>query len=231
MRNLDQKAVTQLQEFLSRLLGKPVHLTITDNSLSMLHVRPSGGAYFLRLHHMFLRADSKVLDSLARYIRSPNKRAPIGLRDFVAANSDKIRKPTPRPQRTLLRHQGRYFNLKTIFDEVNSEYFDNKIDCLITWGVNRKVRNQNSIRLATYSEKTATIRVHTALDKSYVPKYVVTGIVYHEMLHHNLGVESHNGRKVAHSKTFRHMESRYRYHDELQAWKKKNLQRLLGKRG
>jgi hypothetical protein len=62
-----------------------------------------------------------------------------------------------------------------------------------------------------------------------VPRYVVEGIVYHEMLHHHLGVERRNGRRIAHSEAFRRMESRYRHHHRLLGWKKKNLQRLLGR--
>jgi hypothetical protein len=81
-----------------------------------------------------------------------------------------------------VRSKGRFFDLNTLFDQVNGEYFANEIDCPITWGANRRVRNQNSIKLASYSDRTKTIRVSPALDKSYVPKYVIMGIVYHEML-------------------------------------------------
>jgi hypothetical protein len=95
-----------------------------------------------------------------------------------------------------VRSKGRFFDLNALFDQVNREYFANEIDCPITWGANRRVRNQNSIKLASYSDRTKTIRVHPALDKSYVPKYVIMGIVYHEMLHHHLGVEHRNGRKT-----------------------------------
>ena len=99
----------------------------------------------------------------------------------------------------------------------------------ITWGANRRVRNQNSIKLASYSDRTNTIRVHPALDKSYVPKYVIMGMVYHEMLHHHLGIEHHNGRTIAHTRRFRQLEARYRHYHRLQAWKEKNLNILLGR--
>jgi predicted SprT family Zn-dependent metalloprotease len=178
---------------------------------------------------MFLKADADILTSLAHFIKGRRKNAPSVLRDFVRANSTEIRNSTPRSRKTVLRQRGRFFDLKTLFDEVNSEYFDKKIDCLITWGANRQVQNQNSIKLGSYSERTKTIRVNPALDRSYVERYVIKGIIYHEMLHHYLGVEIHNGRKIAHSKTFRRLESRYRYHDRLQAWKEKNLHRLLGR--
>jgi hypothetical protein len=229
MDKLNPQAAQQLQALIAHLLDKPVDLTITDNTHSMIYIRPSRSSYNVRLHHMFLKANEQVLSSLANYVRSRSRKAPSVLRDFIAANGDKIRTGFPKPRRGLLRHLGKYFNLKEIFLQVNRDYFDNKVDCLITWGARRRVRQQNSIRLGSYSERTKTIRVNPALDRSYVPKYVIVGVVHHEMLHHFLGVESRNGRKIAHSKAFRQMESRYYHHHRLQVWKKKNLHRLLGR--
>ena len=61
MEKFNRKDVTNLQEKLSRLVKKPVHLTITDNTHSMIHIRPSNSGYKVRLHHMFLEADTGVL--------------------------------------------------------------------------------------------------------------------------------------------------------------------------
>ena len=229
MHELKDNAALQLQDSISRLVNRPVHLTITDNTHSMLHVRHSSAGYRLRLHHMFLGADSKVLKSLARFIKGPSRKPPPSLRQFVKTSSHKIGKTSPETRRIKLRSAGRFFDLKELFDQVNREYFANEIDCPITWGANRRVRNQNSIKLASYSDRTKTIRVHPALDKRYVPRSVIMGIVYHEMLHHHLGVEHHNGRKIAHTRRFRQLEARYRHYHRLKAWKEKNLHRLLGR--
>jgi hypothetical protein len=229
MEKFNRKDHTHLQQNLSRLLTKPVHLTITDNTRSMIHIRPSGSGYKVRLHHMFFEAETEVLSSLARFVKSRNRKAPSVLRNFVANNSDKIKQSPRKSRQALVRSKGRFFDLNALFDQVNSEYFENQLDCPITWGANRRVRKQNSIKLASYSDSTKTIRVHPALDKSYVPKYVIMGIVYHEMLHHHLGVEHRNGRKMAHTNRFRQLEQRYRYYHKLQAWKERNLHRLLGR--
>ena len=229
MEKFNRKDVTNLQEKLSRLVKKPVHLTITDNTHSMIHIRPSNSGYKVRLHHMFLEADTGVLNSLARFVKSRNRKAPSVLRSFVNVNSHKIKQSPRKSRQTIVRSKGRFFDLKSLFDQVNREYFKNEIDCSITWGANRRVRNQNSIKLASYSDRTKTIRVHPALDKSYVPKYVIIGIVYHEMLHHHLGVEHRHGRKIVHTRRFRQLEAQYRHYEKLQAWKNKNLHRLLGR--
>ena len=227
--NLDLKALSDLEKSLFRLVKRPIHLTITDNIHSMIHISPSNSGYRVRLHHMFLEADANVLRSLAYYINGRDKKAPSPLRVFVASNHNKIRKAPAKPRRTILRHNGLHFNLKELFEQVNQEYFTNKVDCQITWGARRLVRQQNSIKLASYSDRTKIIRINPALDRSYVPQYVVTGIIYHEMLHHYLGVECRNGRKMAHTKRFRQFEERFRHYHNLQAWKEKNLHRLLGR--
>ena len=225
----NHKAASKLKDSISRLVDKPVHLTITDNTSSMLTVKASNSGYHMRLHHMFLEADTPVLKSLARFITSRNRKPPSALKEFVNANSYKIREAVPRTRRNVLCSAGRYFDLKHLFDQVNREYFNNEVDCSITWGARRRVRGQNSIKLASYSETTRTIRVNPVLDKGYVPKYVIEGIIHHEMLHHYLGVEIHNGRKIAHSRTFRQLESRYQHYTRLKAWKEKNVHRLLGR--
>lgn len=178
---------------------------------------------------MFLEADAEVLKALAHYISGRNKKAPPALRDFVASKHNKIRKAPTKPRRTILRHHGRHFNVKKLFDQVNEEYFANKVACHITWGARRLVRRQNSIKLASYSDRRKIIRINPVLDRSYVPEYVLTGIIYHEMLHHHLGVESLKGRKMAHTKRFRRFEERFRHYHALQTWKEKNLHRLLGR--
>ena len=229
VKNFDLKGLLDLEKSLLRLVKRPIRLTITDNTHSMIHIRPSNSGYSVRLHHMFLEADQEVLGSLACFINGRAKKAPRLLRDFVASNHSKIRKTPAKYRKTVIRHNGRYFNLKELFDQVNQEYFANKIDCHISWGARRVVRKQNSIKLASYSDRTKIIRINPVLDEGYVPEYVVTGIIYHEMLHHYLGVRSRNGREVAHTKRFRQLEQRFRYYADLQAWKEKNLHRLLGR--
>jgi predicted SprT family Zn-dependent metalloprotease len=212
------------------MLAEPVQLTITDNTRSLITVKTGAGGYTVRLHHMFLDADDEVLRALTQYIRSRNTRTPAVLKQFVRANEDKIRKTPPRPRRTVLRPVGRCYDLRALFDEVNHEYFDGKLHCAITWGANRRVRRRKSVRLGAYSEETRTIHINPVLDSTSVPRFVVKGIIYHEMLHHSLGAARANGRRIAHSRAFRELESRFRHYDRVHAWVESNRRRLLGAR-
>jgi hypothetical protein len=219
----------ELQEIIARLVARPVAVTITDNSHAMITVRWSNPGYKVRLHHMFLEADPPVLKALAGFIGKRSRRPSSILRDFVTTHAEKIKRVPARTRRTAVRTVGRHFDLREIFALVNREYFDGQVDCRISWGTRTRVRPRCSIRLGTYSEQTKTIRVNTRLDRSSVPRYVVEGIVYHEMLHHLLGTTPVKGRKVAHSPAFRRLEARYLHHTRVQAWIKAHRDRLLGR--
>ena len=118
MEKFNRKTVAHLQENLSRLVKKSLHLTITDNTGSMIHIRPFGGGYRVRLHHMFLAADSEVLNSLARFVNSRKRKAPSLLRSFVAANSDKIKQSPLKSRQTVVRPKGRVFDLNALLGEL-----------------------------------------------------------------------------------------------------------------
>jgi predicted metal-dependent hydrolase len=219
----------ELQEIIARLVARPVAVTITDNSHAMIMVRWSNPGYTVRLHHMFLEANPQVLKALAGFIGKRSRRPSSILRDFVTAHAEKIKRAPARMRRTAVRTAGRYFDLREIFALVNREYFNGQVDCRISWGTRTRVRPRCSIRLGTYSEQTKTIRVNPHLDQSFVPRYVLEGIVYHEMLHQLLGTIPVKGRKVAHSAAFRRLEARYPYHGQVQAWIKTHRDRLLGR--
>ena len=219
----------ELQEIIARTVGKPVEVTITDNSHAMITVRWSNPGYRVRLHHMFLEAGAPVLKALAGFIGKRSRRPSPILREFVTAQAEKIRKAPAKTRRTAVRTAGRCFDLREIFAGVNREYFNGQVDCRITWGTRTRARPRQSIRLGTYSEQTKTIRVNPHLDQSFVPPYVIEGIVYHEMLHHIVGTTPVKGRKMAHSPAFRRLEARYPYHSRVQAWIKTHRDRLLGR--
>lgn len=222
-------SAAELQESLSCLVAKPVHLTITDNSHSMISVQGSDRGYRVRLHHMFLGADDTVLKALAAFIASPGQKAPVTLKKFVDNHAAKIKTPASRPRRPAPRPAGGHFNLEEILKYLNREYFQGQINCSISWGRQRKARPRRTIRLGSYSEQTRTIYINPVLDREYVPAYVISGVVYHEMLHNFLGTESRNGRNISHSQEFRRLESRFADHYRMQKWIDKNRERLLGK--
>ena len=219
----------KIQATLKCLLKASISLIITDNTRSIISVKKRNHAYNVRLHHMFLDADESVLVSLSGYISGHSNHINKTLRNFIKEHEQKIRKPSEsqKPRGTRIMPQGSYFDLQASFERLNQNYFEGRVDCPITWGNRRKWSGQQSIRLGSYSPKSEIIRISRALDRSFVPGYVVDDIVYHEMLHHHLGIKKRNGRRSHHHEIFKKMEKRFPHTDRAQLWIRKNLQRLL----
>jgi predicted SprT family Zn-dependent metalloprotease len=178
---------------------------------------------------MFLDAPEPVVSSLAGYISGRLRGVRKKLRAFISDNECKIRRRhEPRsPRKITITTQGRHFDLRDSFQKLNRKYFEGCTGCAITWGNRRKRGRQKTVRLGSYSPETGVIRINRILDRPYVPKYVLEDIIYHEMLHHHLGIEKRNGRRFHHHETFKELEKKFPHSDRAQLWIKKNLHRLL----
>jgi hypothetical protein len=71
------------------------------------------------------------------------------------------------------------------------------------------------------------IRIHPALDQSWVPRYFVEYIVYHEMLHHVIPMPERNGRRQLHTPEFRARERAFAHFERALAWERRHVHRLL----
>src|SRR5437868_1276317 len=81
-------------------------------------------------------------------------------------------------------HEGLHFDLKEIFDRINSEYFSSRMHGYrIIWGRKRKSPPKTTFVFASIQEEDRLIRVHPLLDASFVPVWFMEYVVYHEMLH------------------------------------------------
>ena len=228
--NLSAPPKNTLEERLEHLLKRPLSLTLTDNARSMISVRRSLPGYMVRLHHMFLEADESVLRSLAQYIsgRNPN-RVTRALRAYIKANQAKIKRPS-RPselRQPNIMPKGRHYHLQEAFERLNREYFQDRIACRITWGYRRKRPGRRTIRLGSYCRKRKIIRINPILDNAVVPVYVIEHIVYHEMLHHCLGVRKKNGRRIFHDRIFKKREQDFAQRSKARVWLKRHLPTLL----
>ena len=211
------------------LLKSPVSITITNNTRSIISVKRKDKAYLVRLHHMFLDADDNVLKALAEFIMGNTEDTGKILRSYIKGNEGKIRKKnsTPTPRQISIKTQGSYFNLLNAFNRLNHSYFQDKVDCRITWGYRRPSSGQKSVRLGSYSHKSSMIRINPLLDRSFVPGYVIDNIIHHEMLHNFTGFIDINGRNLSHHKTFREMEKKFIHGEKARSWIKNKMKRLL----
>ena len=76
-------------------------------------------------------------------------------------------------------HAGKYHSLQDIYRRLNRRYFNGQVEIeRIGWGI-RKSR----ARLGHYDPVHNTITLSPLLDSPSIPEFVLSYIVYHEMLH------------------------------------------------
>jgi hypothetical protein len=198
-------------------------LRFHHNTSTMISCRVRYGRLELRLHRMFADASDEILQALAAHLRGSKKGTRL-LDEFISKNRDLIKK---RPKALLSKRQGRVYDLHSIAGAVNRVYFDGALDVSITWGNAKKNPKKKSIRLGSYTFEDQLIRIHPALDQSFVPAYVIVAVVYHEMLHHVLGIKRKDGRQYVHTAEFRCREQSYIFYPLARQWERQNLKRLL----
>jgi len=207
----------------------PVDLTITNNRSTMMSVRPSGGRLKVRLHRMFLDAPPRVREAVAAWARNPKAKAAGRVVDaFIRDQRHKLDLPASKPAHVQSR--GNFHDLREIYADVNAAEFQNSVDAPITWGKFTARGRRRSIRLGSYSPDQHLIRVHPLLDQEFVPRWFVRYIVFHEMLHADLGIQrSPTGRRRIHHRGFVEREQAYPDYERALRWldDPRNLARLL----
>ncbi len=224
-------AVDAFHRDLAQRTGMRLLLRVTDNSSTIMAVKhlPFGRGAKLSLHHMFLSAPPDVLDALAAWVKKPRgKQGAARLNAFIRERRHEIRPAKPRA--SGVKTQGSHFDLNALFNAINRDHFDGKVEARITWGAMPKGGRRRSIRFGSHSARTNLIRIHPLLDQPFVPEYFLRYIVYHEMLHAFMGIgESDSGRRRIHPPEFKRIEQAYPGYERAIAWMEvpENLHRLL----
>ncbi len=226
-------AATRLADVLSGLLAERVRLTVHDNRSTMVSFRRNTGEVHYRVHHMFLDAPGEVVDALAAFAGSPrggrSRRREAGTRidAFVRRNRARIAVPDTNGLVSL----GRVHDLQEIYDRLNAEHFDGRIEARIGWGMVRTGRRRRTVKTGVYVQDAKLIRIHPTLDRREVPAYYVAAVVFHEMLHQAVPAREVGGRRIVHGPEFRRRERAYPDHARAKAWEEEHLPLLLSSPG
>ncbi len=224
----DEEARAALQQRLAAHLvkGRP-RVVLTDNLHTMVSIKRGDGVVTFRLHHMFVEAPSPVLRALARYAELRDRESTQLLRHYIDTNEPRIRRRDRAPQ-VPCDVEGKYHNLREVFDELNAQYFARSIRARITWGPRgKRRRSRDSIKLGSYTFEDELIRIHPVLDAADVPRFFVAWIVYHEMLHEVHDMPVIDGRRVYHTPEFRRAEAQFERYAEAVLWERTHLHELL----
>ena len=135
----------------------------------------------------------------------------------------------PLQRQLSFEHEGRYFDLKAIFDKLNAKFFRSSLrGYRVIWGRRRKKRPKTYLVFASIQEEDRVIRVHPLLDAPFVPNWFMEYVLYHEMLHAMVPDEfGSNGRRCVHTESFRERERQFPYFRRARRWEAENLGRFL----
>lgn len=219
----------RLQKRIRRALATPADLVVTDNRRTMISTKRRGRRLEVRLHHMFLDAPDEIVEELLVYLAEGDARSSRRIGEYIENNRHRIKE---RARRILLRTQGEHHDLHELMDEVVDRWIPEGVKgAKITWGKRPGKRRgrgrRRSIRLGTYTHDQKLVRIHPALDQAFVPRYFVSFVVFHELLHHVVPARQVGGRLDHHPPEFKERERAHPDYARSLAWEEKNLDRLL----
>jgi hypothetical protein len=181
---------------------------------------------------MFLDAPDDVVSAIAAFASGRRttsaRRRSAGARIDAYVKEHRRRIGEPRADRVDPR--GRVHDLQAIFDRLNSEHFEGRIEARIGWGAVRGLRRRRTIKTGVYVEAARLIRIHAHLDRPEVPELYVAMVVFHEMLHQAVPAIERNGRRLVHGAEFRRRERAYPDFERARAWEEQHLGMLLAPR-
>jgi hypothetical protein len=109
--------------------------------------------------------------------------------------------------------RGLHHDLAESFDRVNAGYFGSRLSRpRLVWSRNFAVR-----KFGHYDHAHDTVMVNSVLDRETVPESTVDFIVYHELLHRQLGITWKRNRIAAHTADFAKNERQFKQYDQAKA--------------
>jgi len=210
---------------LSKYLKIKLDLVVNENRCTMLNLLERTQSFArLSMHKMFLDAPEDVISAIAHYVRGTRKEKTqqnLILRGFIQQNLSRFDCSHLLDRKKLV-HLGNVYDIKKIYDRINKEYFDDKMELKITWyGTPRKSRSRAIF--GQYHDSLRLVKIHRILDSPFFPEVFVSFVVYHEMLHNLIpGHIDKKGRYCSHGEDFKKQERLFKQYDEATEWERKN---------
>jgi len=136
------------------------------------------------------------------------------LRTEIQERARIVRSTRGRPNRVTHNSQGRHFDLDTVFDRLNVEYFNGAVDKpKISWSAKR-----SRYILGRYDSTHHTIFISRVFDTPRVPAYVLEYVMYHEMLHLRHQTRIQDCRVIVHTAEFKEEERQFAGYEQAKDW-------------
>jgi Protein of unknown function DUF45 len=183
----------------------------------VLTIRRREDAMYVRFSDLLQRAPLAVLEGGAALLLSRvyRRKGPREMREVIDryleyARSHKTRDRISRMRGGRVRvkqsdPRGRHYDLSSLFDELNAQYFDGSLQRpRIGWSL-RSWRRQ----FGCYDPGPNQILLNRRMDRPGVPAVAVEYVLFHEMLHVKHPTRRSGCSLVSHSREFREEEKRF----------------------
>ncbi len=175
-------------------------------------IRFRDGHFEVRLSDILEAAPPEVLEAALTVLGSKLLKRPVPpparqiYRSYVARPEIRAKVRSVRMTRgrkNLGSPEGKVFDLRHLYNEINTSYFSGQLDIRhLSWS-----RRKNRRTLGHFDAAHSAIIINRKLDSRLVPKYVACYVLFHEMLHAHFGEEYRNGRRNIHHAAFRQAEN------------------------
>ncbi|HQZ70353.1 MAG TPA: hypothetical protein PK826_03345 [Anaerolineae bacterium] len=177
----------------------------------------------LLAHIVFVGAGDEVLSAVYERGRGQARPREVDLIDAYAGSPEALAvygavvdglQPEPH-----VKARGRHQDLVAVFTRVNQTFFAGRLaQPSLNWSAEVSRR-----KLGHYRPMTDELQLSLALDRPDVPAEVLDFVMYHELLHKAIGVDTKDGRRRAHTAMFRLAEARYPHRDRVERWLRRHL--------
>ncbi|MBI2875813.1 MAG: hypothetical protein HYY20_02905 [Candidatus Tectomicrobia bacterium] len=165
----------------------------------------------------FLDADDKTLEALAHCVlvgRDGQWRQRVEAYVDSETYADILFEVEEASGLGELQGRGRHYDLKALFEKINAERFQGKLDPPgLTWS-----RTFTFRKFGHYHPTRDLVMISLTLDDPGVPPFVIEFVLYHELLHKKLGIRREGSIRRAHTEEFRREERRFPHYQDAEAW-------------
>lgn len=191
-----------------------IHIELT-NMRGLYRGQIQARAISLKLHEGFLSASDTLLSAAAARIMGWKNTAVV-LRQFAASSAYTavVRELDRFAVGETDNASGSHHDLQALFSRVNRDYFQGQLSQpRLSWGARLTRR-----KLGHYENARDRIVVSPLLDSPQVPSLSIEFVLYHELLHRQLGYQWQGDRARAHTPEFRRREREFVGYKEARCW-------------
>ncbi|MEZ4269061.1 MAG: hypothetical protein R3F39_22125 [Myxococcota bacterium] len=218
----------RLRRALGERSGLPVRVVETDNAVRLISTVRERRRLTVRISRAMEPLGPGAVDALCDFaLERPGARAEV--KALIATLGPVARRRAVR--QPVLRPRGEVHDLRALYPEEALRALGEVVDLPLTFGPRvKRRRGQRSIRLGSYAVATQVIRIHRWLDDPRVPGWFIGFVLFHELLHHKLGIDESGPRRSVHPKAFRELERAHPRFEDAKALERELVPLLLGRR-